>query len=121
MINPTIVEGQVHGGVAQGIGGALFEELIYDDEGQLLTTTFMDYVIPGPVELPDFKITHLETLSPTSPNGIKGMGEGGAVAPYAVLAAAVQDAIRPIGYVFVNELPLTPERVRGFIEQASQS
>ena len=121
MINPTIVEGQVHGGVAQGIGGALFEELIYDDEGQLLTTSFMDYLVPGPTELPNFKVTHLETLSPTSPNGIKGMGEGGAIAPYAIIAAAVQDAIRPIGNVFVNELPLTPERVRGFVEQASQS
>ena len=120
MINPTIVEGQIHGGVAQGIGGALFEELIYDDEGQLLTTSFMDYLVPGPTELPDFKVTHLETLSPTSPNGIKGMGEGGAVAPYAIIAAAVQDAIRPIGNVFVNELPLTPERVRRFVEQASQ-
>ena len=121
MINPTIVEGQVHGGVAQGIGGALFEELIYDDEGQLLTTSFMDYLVPGPLELPDFKVTHLETLSPTSPNGIKGMGEGGAVGPYAIIAAAVEDAIRPIGDVFVNELPLTPERVLRFIEQASQS
>ena len=119
MINPTIVEGQIHGGVAQGIGGALYEELIYDEEGQLLTTSFMDYLIPGPTELPKFEISHLKTLSPTSPNGIKGVGEGGAVAPYAIMAAAVQDAIRPIGKVFVNELPLTPERVLGFIDRAA--
>lgn len=119
MINPTIVEGQIHGGAAQGIGGAFYEELIYDEEGQLLTTTFMDYLIPGPTELPDFRISHLETPSPTSPNGIKGVGEGGAIAPYAIMAAAVQDAIRPIGEVFVNELPLTPERVLGFIDRAA--
>jgi len=119
MINPTIVEGQIHGGVAQGIGGAFYEELIYDEEGQLLTTSFMDYLIPGPTELPDFRISHLETPSPTSPNGIKGVGEGGAVAPYAIMAAAVQDAIRPIGNVFVNELPLTPERVLAFIDRAA--
>ncbi len=119
MINPTIVEGQIHGGVAQGIGGAFYEELIYDEEGQLLTTSFIDYLIPGPTELPDFRITHLETPSPTSPNGIKGVGEGGAVAPYAIMAAAVQDAIRQIGNVFVNELPLTPERVLGFIDRAA--
>ena len=118
MINPTIVEGQIHGGVAQGIGGALFEELVYDDQGQLLTTSFMDYLVPGPTELPDFRVGHLETPSPTSPNGIKGVGEGGAVAPYAAIAAAVEDAIRPIGRVFVNELPLTPERVLGFIDRA---
>ena len=72
MINPTIVEGQIHGGVAQGIGGALYEELIYDEEGQLLTTSFMDYLIPGPTELPNFAVSHLKTPSPTSPNGIKG-------------------------------------------------
>ena len=119
MINPTIVEGQIHGGVAQGIGGALYEELIYDEEGQLLTTSFMDYLIPGPTELPNFAVSHLKTPSPTSPNGIKGVGEGGAVAPYAIMAAAVQDAIRPIGKVFVNELPLTPERVLGFIDRAA--
>ena len=121
MINPTIVEGQIHGGVAQGIGGALYEELIYDQEGQLLTTSFMDYLIPGATELPDIRISHLETPSPTSPNGVKGVGEGGAVAPYAIMAAAVQDAIRPIGDVFVNELPLTPERVLQFIDRAADN
>ena len=76
-------------------------------------------MIPGPTELPDLRISHLETALPTSPNGIKGVGEGGAVTPYAIMAAAVQDAIRPIGDVFVNELPLTPEFVPHFIDRAA--
>lgn len=118
MINPLIVEGQVHGGVAQGLGGALMEELVYDDEGQLTTTTLLDYLLPGATDIPPIHVAHLETPSPFTIEGIKGMGEGGAIAPGPALAAALQDALSPIGHVAVNELPLTPDRVRRFVELA---
>jgi carbon-monoxide dehydrogenase large subunit len=118
MINPMIVDGQVHGGIAQGIGGALLEEFVYDDEGQLLTGSLMDYLIPGATDIPHLEVTHLETPSTITPTGVKGVGEGGAVAPYAVIAAAVEDALRPLGPVFVDEVPLTPERVRRYAVQA---
>lgn len=118
MINPTIVEGQVFGGIAQGIGTALYEEFVYDEEGHLLTTTFVDYLLPGATEVPDIEIHHLETPSPFTIDGIKGMGEGGAIAPGAVIAGAVEDAISPLGLVVVDHLPLTPERVRGYVEAA---
>lgn len=118
MINPMIVDGQVHGGVAQGLGGALLEEFIYDEAGQLTTTTFKDYRLIGPTDLPRIEVSHLETPSPTTHLGTKGMGEGGAISPGATIASAVADALSPLGHVFVNELPLTPERVRAFAEQA---
>ncbi len=118
MINPLVVDGQVHGGVAQGLGGALLEEFVYDEDGQLLTTTFMDYLMPGSTDVPRIVVEHLETPSPFTIKGIKGMGEGGAIGPGPAIAAAVEDALRPLGRVFVNELPLTPERVLGFAEQA---
>ena len=120
MINPLIVEGQVFGGVAQGIGTALFEEFLYDDAGQPLTTTFSDYLVPLMSDIPDFRIAHLETPSPHTIAGMKGMGEGGAIAPGAVLASAVEDAISLLGVVTVNRLPLTPERVLAYIDQATQ-
>jgi carbon-monoxide dehydrogenase large subunit len=118
MINPLIVDGQVHGGVAQGIGGALMEELVYDDDGQLRTTTLMDYLLPGATDIPHIAVSHLESLSPFTVAGIKGMGEGGSIAPGPALAAAVADALSPLGHVVVDELPLTRERVRKFIERA---
>jgi aerobic carbon-monoxide dehydrogenase large subunit len=118
MINPLIVEGQVHGGVAQGIGGALFEELIYDDDGQLTTTTLMDYRLPGAIDIPHIAVSHLESLSPFTIAGIKGMGEGGSIAPGPALAGALADALSPLGHVVVDELPLTPERVRRFVARA---
>lgn len=118
MINPMVVTGQVHGGVAQGLGGALMEEFVYDENAQLLTTTLLDYRLPGATDIPPITVSHIETLSPFTIEGIKGMGEGGSIAPGPTLASAVQDAISPIGHAFVNEQPLTPERVRGFVEQA---
>jgi carbon-monoxide dehydrogenase large subunit len=118
MINPLIVDGQVHGGVTQGIGGGLLEEFVYDEEGQLTTTTFLDYLLPGATDIPMIHVTHLETLSPFTIEGIKGMGEGGAIAPGPALASALQDALVPLGHVVVDELPLTPERVRRFAERA---
>ena len=118
MINPTIVEGQIFGGVAQGIGTALFEEFVYDEDARLLTSTFSDYLIPTMTDVPDFEVAHLETPSPHTIGGLKGMGEGGAIAPGAVIAAAVEDALSPVGDVFVDQLPLTPERVLAWLEQA---
>ena len=110
VLNPVIVEGLVHGATAHGIGAALYEEFIYDEQGQLLTTTFVDYLKPTAVEIPDFKTDHLESPSPYTPLGMKGVGEGGAIPAPAALANAVENALEPLG-VRLSELPLTPERV----------
>lgn len=117
IINPLVVDGQIQGGVAQGIGTALYERLLYDENGQLLTGTLMDYLVPTAADVPRVEIGHIESPSPYTPKGIKGMGEGGAIAPPAAIANAVADALAPFG-VRVNELPLTPERVLGYIERA---
>jgi carbon-monoxide dehydrogenase large subunit len=108
IINPTIVEGQIHGGVAQGIGGALLEHLVYDQDGQLLTTTFMDYLLPGFMEVPPIEVIHLETPSPHTLGGFKGMGEGGAINAPVAIVAAVNDALAPFG-ITANHTPLMPE------------
>ena len=108
LINPMIVEGQIHGAVAQGIGEALGEELVYDELGQLVTGTLMDYPLPVASALPSFAIGHLETPSPHTPGGVKGMGEGGTVGAPAAIANAVADALRPLG-VSVTSLPIRPE------------
>jgi carbon-monoxide dehydrogenase large subunit len=107
VINPMIVEGQVHGGTAQGIGGALLEELIYDESGQLVTSTFADYLLPSMTDVPGIQVHHIETLSPLTPLGNKGMGEGGAIGPMAAVGNAVSDALDRC----VDEVPLTPQRV----------
>jgi len=118
MINPLIVEGQIHGGVAQGIGGALLEEMIYDENGQLLTTTYMDYLLPTAEDIPFIATRHIETPSQFTEGGVKGMGEGGAIAPAAVIAGAVEEALSSIGEVSVCRVPLTPERVLDHISKA---
>jgi carbon-monoxide dehydrogenase large subunit len=110
MINPMLVEGQICGGVVQGIGTALCEEIRYDPHGQPLAATFLDYHIPGAHELPTIRIGHLHTKATATEYGMKGMGEGGAVIPPAAIANAVRDALAPLG-VEINETPLTPERV----------
>ncbi len=110
MINPAVVEGQVHGGVAQGLGAALLEEMIYDGRGQCVTATLMDYLIPGAPEVPAIQVEHLCTPSPTSLGGFRGMGEGGTIGPPAALANAIADALSPFG-VEVTEIPITPERI----------
>jgi carbon-monoxide dehydrogenase large subunit len=115
VINPLIVEGQIVGGVAQGIGGALLEELRYDENGQLLTASLMDYLLPTSEEMPTFALGHVESPSPRNPLGLKGLGEGGAISPPAAIANAVEDALRPFG-VAVTATPLTPERVRALID-----
>ena len=116
LINPLFVEGQIHGGVAQGIGAALYEEICYDPNGQLLSGSFMDYLLPGSMEVPKMKTVHLESASPLNPLGIKGLGEGGAIAPPAAIANALADALRPLT-VQVNEIPLSPSRVLDIIRR----
>ena len=103
-----IVEGQIHGAVAQGIGEALTEQLVYDRMGQLVTGTLMDYALPVASALPSFVLGHLETPSPHTPGGVKGMGEGGTVGAPAAIANAVADAVRPLG-VSITSLPIRPE------------
>jgi aerobic carbon-monoxide dehydrogenase large subunit len=118
MVNPMVVDGQTMGGAAQGIGTALFEESPYDANGQPLASTFVDYLLPGPTEVPKFRLYHTETLSPHTKFGIKGMGEGGAIAPPAVLFNAVNDALRGLN-VELSETPLTPRRLLAAIERAA--
>ena len=118
MINPMVVDGQITGGVTQGIGGALLEQLLYDERGQPLTTSFMDYLIPSAPDIPRIEIGHIETPSPLVPGGFKGCGEGGAIAPFGALANAVSDALQPFG-ARVAELPITPDRVRALVTRPS--
>jgi carbon-monoxide dehydrogenase large subunit len=113
-INPAIVDGQVHGGVAQGIGGALFEELVYDEEGQLLSGTLADYLVPTAADVPPIALAHAETPSPLNPLGVKGVGEGGAIPGPAAIANAVEDALGPRGQV-VRRTPLSPAYVRSLL------
>jgi carbon-monoxide dehydrogenase large subunit len=105
-----IVDGQVHGGVAQGIGGALMEHLVYDEQGSLVTTTLMDYLVPTAAEIPPIRVLHQESPSPFVPGGFKGMGEGGAVNAPVAIVAAVNDALGAAGNG-ANHTPLTPEWV----------
>jgi CO/xanthine dehydrogenase Mo-binding subunit len=114
MVNPTVVEGQIRGGVAQGIGGAFYERIVYDAEGQPLTASFMDFLIPTAAEIPEIEIAHLETPSPLNPLGIKGVGEAGAIPVPALVAEAVDDALAPLG-LRIREMPLNPDRLRALI------
>lgn len=120
MLNPTIVEGQIHGGVAHGIGTALLEETVYDEEGQLLTGSYLDYLLPTAAEMPPIEVGHQEVLSALNPFGVKGCGEGGAVSPPAAIANAIVDALRPL-QVNVNRVPLRPEALLELIRQARAS
>ena len=110
LVNPMIVDGQVHGGVAQGIGAALYEEMIYDDQGQIQTASLVDYPVPSACEIPPMKVVHLEMESPTTLGGFRGMGEGGTIGAPAAIANAIADALAPLG-IDINELPVTPERL----------
>ena len=119
-INPMIVEGQLHGGIAQGIGSALLEELIYDEQGQLLTATFMDYCPPRADEVPALDVVSLDFPSAVNPLGIKGVGESGIIAGAAAIGNAVEDALADRGVV-VTRVPLTPSRVYELIRGAASS
>ncbi len=109
MINPNVVEGQIAGGTVQGIAGALFEELAYDQDGNPLATTFMDYLVPTTAEVPEIEYVHVETPAPV-PGGYKGVGEGGVLGSVGAVVNAVADALAPLG-VTVNRLPLTPQAI----------
>ena len=110
LVNPMIADGQVYGGTAQGVGTALYEEMPFDAQGQPLATTLADYLLPSATEVPAMRIDHLETSSPYTRFGQKGIGEGGAIAPPSAIANAVNDALAPLG-VEITESPLTPRRI----------
>jgi carbon-monoxide dehydrogenase large subunit len=105
-----IVDGQIMGGTVQGIGSALFEEMPFDQQGQPLASTLADYLLPGCPEVPNIRVYHMQTPSPYTEFGIKGVGEGGAIGPGAAIANAVNDALKPYG-VEICEIPVTPRRV----------
>jgi carbon-monoxide dehydrogenase large subunit len=117
VINPLVADGQTQGGVAQGIGTALYEEMVYDENAQPLTASYMDYLLPTSMEVPSMLMSHLETPSPLNAEGFKGLGEGGAMPVPAVIANAVADALLPLG-VRIRDLPLTPRRLHALIEAA---
>ena len=115
-INPVIVEGQVHGGVVQGAGQALWEGAVYDDNGQLLTGSMMDYALPRASMVPNIETLSTVTPSPHNPLGVKGIGETGAIASTAAIYCAVMDALKPLGVTKID-MPLTPEKVWNAIHQ----
>ena len=117
VINPMIVEGQIYGGALHGLGGALYEELVYDDDGQLLTGTFMDYLVPTASEAPEIDIEHVVSPSPLTTLGSKGLGESSSMTVPAVIANAVSDALGPLG-IRITELPMTPSRLHALIQAA---
>ncbi|MBA2349869.1 MAG: molybdopterin-dependent oxidoreductase, partial [Solirubrobacterales bacterium] len=119
-INPMLIDGQVHGGIAQAIGQALYEHVMYDEDGQLATGTFVDYALPTAAELPSFETDRTETPSPVNSLGVKGIGEAGTIAASPAVLNAVVDALRPLGVSYLN-MPLTPERVWTAITEGSQA
>jgi carbon-monoxide dehydrogenase large subunit len=120
VINPMVVEGQVHGGIAHGIGNALLEEVVYDAAGQLLTGTLMEYALPRADTVPPLEVRHVVTPSPLNPLGVKGAGEGGTLPAPAAIANAIADALAPLG-VRVTEMPLTRARLWRRIRAARAS
>jgi carbon-monoxide dehydrogenase large subunit len=118
LINPMIVDGQIHGGVAQGLGNALMEEIVYDDTGNILTATLADYIMPTAREMPVIDIHHRETLTPASVTKAKGLGEGGTIGAPAAIVNAVNDALNPFG-VAIDEFPATPQRIRAALRAAA--
>ena len=117
VLNPLILEGQVHGGVVQGIGGAMFEELVYDEDGQLVSSNMADYVLPRHDDIPEIELKTMVSPAPSNPLGVKGAGEGGTIGPPAVLVAAVEDALSPFG-VTITRTPLTPRTILKAIRDA---
>jgi carbon-monoxide dehydrogenase large subunit len=117
LVNPMIVEGQVYGGVAQGIGTALHEEMLFSEDGQPLASTLADYILPGAGEVPAIEIIHTSNPSPNTEFGVKGIGEGGAIGPPAAIVNGINDALRPLG-VEVSDLPVTPRRLLAAIAGA---
>jgi carbon-monoxide dehydrogenase large subunit len=120
VINPLIVEGQILGGVAHCLSNALYEEAMYDEQGQNLASSFLDYPLPSAREMPRVEMFHLTTPSPINPLGVKGAGEAGTLPVPAAVANAVEDALRPFG-ARVNRLPLNPARISDLVHSASFS
>jgi carbon-monoxide dehydrogenase large subunit len=120
IINPMIADGQVHGGIAQGIGNALLEEIVYDDTGNILTSTLADYLPPTAHEIPAIELHHLETPSTASITRAKGLGEGGSIGAPAAVINAINDALSPFG-VQIDEMPATPQRIRAALRAREQA
>lgn len=118
IINPLIVAGQTRGALAQGVGAALLEEVVYDSDGQLLTASMVDYLLPSAPEVPEVEMVHLHTEAPNTLGGFRGMGEGGTIGSPAAIANAVADALSPLG-IEISELPVTPERIFQLIQSTS--
>lgn len=118
MINPTIVEGQVMGGIAQGFGGALYERIEFDTTGNPINANFVDFLVPYATEIPQVDILHLETPSPLNPLGVKGVGEAGCIAVGAVIASAIEDALRPFGGPKFRHTPITPSVIHAALKAA---
>jgi carbon-monoxide dehydrogenase large subunit len=110
VINPLIVDGQVHGGVAQGIGAALLEEVMHDENGQALSASLVDYLVPSAADIPSIEVVHVESESSSTLGGFRGMGEGGTIGAPAAVANAIADALQPLG-IEINTLPASPERL----------
>ncbi|MBN9113298.1 MAG: xanthine dehydrogenase family protein molybdopterin-binding subunit [Pseudonocardia sp.] len=121
MINPMIVEGQVAGGVAQGMGGAFYEKLEYDENGVLRNASFMDFLVPYATEIPHIEMVHMETPSPLNPLGVKGVGEAGTIPVGQVIASAVEDALSPLGTPPVRQVPLSPSAIHDLLREARVS
>jgi carbon-monoxide dehydrogenase large subunit len=120
IINPMIADGQVHGGVAQGIGNAILEEIVYDDSGNILTSTLADYLPPTAHEIPPIELHHMETPSTQSITKAKGLGEGGCIGAPAAVINAINDALSPFG-VEIDEMPATPQRIRALLRAKEQA
>jgi carbon-monoxide dehydrogenase large subunit len=119
ILNPMLATGQVHGGLAQGIAQALFEEVVYDDDGMPLTSTLADYLFPSAAELPSFETAHTETPSPHNPLGAKGIGESGTIGSTPAVQSAVIDALTHLGVRHID-MPATPERVWRALQEAKR-
>lgn len=117
VMNPLSLKGQIRGGIAQGIGLALLEEIRYDADGQNLTTTFADYLLPTANDVPNIEVYHFETPSPFTAYGVKGGGEGGRMVAPPAVTRAVEDALQPFG-VKIDEMPITPEKIVTWVKQA---
>jgi carbon-monoxide dehydrogenase large subunit len=117
VINPIIVEGQLHGGIAQSIGQALFEEMVYDSDGQLRSATLLDYAMPSMSDIPMIELDRTITPSPTNELGVKGIGEAGTIAASAAVINAVVDALSPLGIKHVD-MPASPDRLWKMIQEA---
>ncbi|MGY9014309.1 MAG: molybdopterin cofactor-binding domain-containing protein, partial [Rhodospirillales bacterium] len=119
-INPMIVEGQIIGGVIHGIGNALFEQMLYDERGQPLTTNYGEYLMPLGSEMPRVDIVHQETPSPLNPLGLKGAGEGGTIPAAAAVVSAIENALEPFG-IEIDYYPVTPQRLCELLDEAEQA